>query len=67
MKELELLDILSIINFILNITSTSNDTLMKELRNQDSQYLEEINRKLDILLERSDTNAQDLFKRDGFC
>ena len=53
-NQFELLDILTIVNFVLNVTGVSNDTLMKELRKQDKEYLELINRKLDILLERSE-------------
>lgn len=53
-EQLGLLDLLSIVNFVLNVTGVSNDTLMKELRKQDKEYLELINRKLDILLERSE-------------
>lgn len=57
-EELGFLDILSIVNFVLNITGVSNDALMKELRKQDQEYLELINKKLDILLERSEKYAQ---------
>ena len=57
-EQLGLLDILSIINFVLNFTGVSNDTIMRELREQDTKYLQEINRKLDTLLERSEENAQ---------
>ena len=53
-EQFGLLDLLSIINFVLNVTGVSNDTLMRELRKQDKEYLELINRKLDILLERSE-------------
>jgi hypothetical protein len=53
-NQFELLDILTIVNFVLNVTGVSNDTLMHELRKQDKEYLELINRKLDILLERSE-------------
>ena len=51
-QEFELLDIITLINFALNITDVSNGKLMQELRKQDKEYLEEINRKIDILLER---------------
>ena len=53
-EQFGLLDLLSIVNFVLNVTGVSNDALMKELRKQDKEYLELINRKLDILLERSE-------------
>ena len=53
-EQFGLLDVLSIVNFVLNVSGVSNDALMKELRKQDKEYLELINRKLDILLERSE-------------
>ena len=53
-EQFGLLDLLSIVNFVLNVTGVSNDTLMRELRKQDQEYLEQINKKLDILLERND-------------
>ena len=52
-EQFGLLDLLSIVNFVLNVTGVSNDTLMRELRKQDQEYLEQINKKLDILLERN--------------
>ena len=52
-EQFGLLDLLSIVNCVLNVTGVSNDTLMRELRKQDQEYLEQINKKLDILLERN--------------
>ena len=53
-EQFGLLDVLSIVNFVLNVSGVSNDALMRELRKQDQEYLEQINKKLDILIERSE-------------
>ena len=44
--------LLQIINFLLLLEDNSNNDIMEELQKQNKLYLEEINRKLDILIER---------------
>ena len=54
-NQLEMLDILTIINFYLNLSDVSNGELLKELQKQDKEYLDKIieqNNKIIELLER---------------
>ena len=55
----KLSDLLQILNFILLLQDSTNNDLMKELQNQDNilneqteVYLKEINKKLDIILDK---------------
>jgi hypothetical protein len=55
----KLSDLLQVLNFALLLQDNTNNDLMKELQNQDNilneqteVYLKEINKKLDIMLEK---------------
>ena len=50
----EVADILGVVNLILNLMQTSNDSLRDELHKQNTEYLTTIENKLDLILEKLD-------------
>jgi hypothetical protein len=52
MKLDEIADILGVINLILNLIQTSNDTLRDELHKQNTEYLTKIEDKLDLIIDK---------------